>query len=158
MDRNLALELVRVTEAAALSSGRWVGKGDKIAADRAATEANRNLVTSSPLIYLVKDMSERDRTRSARLLRYVYLADGRLVEAELVAGGWAAPVEYPPDVRFAKTFRQFDVQAAKRRTGFWSPIATAGSAARCQTRAVSSSAAEVRSVVMAAWSAVAEAL
>ena len=39
MDRNLALELVRVTEAAALSCGRWVGKGDKMSADEAATEA-----------------------------------------------------------------------------------------------------------------------
>lgn len=36
MDRNLALELVRVTEAAALASSRRVGKGDKVAADDAA--------------------------------------------------------------------------------------------------------------------------
>lgn len=41
MDRNLALELVRVTEAAALACGRWVGKGDKMSADQAATEAMR---------------------------------------------------------------------------------------------------------------------
>lgn len=41
MDRNLALEFVRVTEAAALSSGRWVGRGDRHAADQAATEAMR---------------------------------------------------------------------------------------------------------------------
>jgi endonuclease YncB( thermonuclease family) len=86
---------------------------------QAATEANRALVTSAPL-YLVKDVSERDRTQSARLLRYVYLADGRLVEGELVAGGWAAPVEYPPDVKFAKLFRQLAVQAARQRLGFWS--------------------------------------
>lgn len=46
MDRNLALELVRVTEAAALSSGRWVGKGNKVAADRAATEAMRRSLES----------------------------------------------------------------------------------------------------------------
>ena len=46
MDRNLALELVRVTEAAALSCGRWVGKGDKHAADRAATEAMRRSLES----------------------------------------------------------------------------------------------------------------
>lgn len=41
MDRNLALELVRVTEAAALACGRWVGKGDKQAADAAAVDAMR---------------------------------------------------------------------------------------------------------------------
>jgi fructose-1,6-bisphosphatase II len=37
-DRNLALELVRVTEAAALQAARWIGKGDKIAADQAAVD------------------------------------------------------------------------------------------------------------------------
>lgn len=46
MDRNLALELVRVTEAAALSCGRWVGKGNKTSADRAATEAMRRSLES----------------------------------------------------------------------------------------------------------------
>ncbi|MBE0598100.1 MAG: class II fructose-bisphosphatase, partial [Desulfuromonadales bacterium] len=46
MDRNLALELVRVTEAAALACGRWVGKGDKHAADEAATNAMRRCLDS----------------------------------------------------------------------------------------------------------------
>ena len=40
-DRNLALELVRVTEAAAMGAGRWVGRGDKNAADQAAVDAMR---------------------------------------------------------------------------------------------------------------------
>jgi fructose-1,6-bisphosphatase II len=40
-DRNLALELVRVTEAAALAAGRWIGRGDKNAADGAAVDAMR---------------------------------------------------------------------------------------------------------------------
>ncbi|MGH2586705.1 MAG: class II fructose-bisphosphatase [Dehalococcoidia bacterium] len=41
MERNLALELVRVTEAAAMSAARWMGRGDKIAADQAAVDAMR---------------------------------------------------------------------------------------------------------------------
>ncbi|BAS29234.1 fructose 1,6-bisphosphatase [Limnochorda pilosa] len=41
LDRNLALELSRVTEAAALAAGRWMGRGDKEAVDRAAVEAMR---------------------------------------------------------------------------------------------------------------------
>jgi fructose-1,6-bisphosphatase II len=45
-DRNLALELVRVTEAAALAAGRWVGRGDKNAADRAAVDAMRAMLDS----------------------------------------------------------------------------------------------------------------
>jgi fructose-1,6-bisphosphatase II len=40
-DRNLALELVRVTEAAALAAGRWMGRGDKESADKAAVDAMR---------------------------------------------------------------------------------------------------------------------
>jgi fructose-1,6-bisphosphatase II len=46
MDRNLALEFVRVTEAAALASGRWIGRGDKNAADQAAVSAMRQAFNS----------------------------------------------------------------------------------------------------------------
>jgi fructose-1,6-bisphosphatase II len=45
-DRNLALELVRVTEAAAMAAGRWVGRGDKNGADQAAVNAMRQLVST----------------------------------------------------------------------------------------------------------------
>src|SRR6266581_4240955 len=43
-DRNLALELVRVTEAAAMAAGRWIGRGDKNAADQAAVDAMRSML------------------------------------------------------------------------------------------------------------------
>ncbi|MGI8882558.1 MAG: class II fructose-bisphosphatase [Jatrophihabitans sp.] len=43
-DRNLALELVRVTEAAAMAGGRWVGRGDKNGGDGAAVDAMRALI------------------------------------------------------------------------------------------------------------------
>lgn len=42
MDRNLALEFVRVTEAAAIAAAEWVGRGDKNAADQAAVDAMRS--------------------------------------------------------------------------------------------------------------------
>ncbi|MGH9026863.1 MAG: class II fructose-bisphosphatase [Acidimicrobiia bacterium] len=45
-DRNLAMELVRVTEAAALAAGRWMGRGDKEAADQAAVDAMRLVLNS----------------------------------------------------------------------------------------------------------------
>ena len=44
-DRNLAMELVRVTEAAAMAAARWVGRGDKNGADGAAVNAMRTLVS-----------------------------------------------------------------------------------------------------------------
>src|SRR5512144_1543416 len=45
-DRNLAMELVRVTEAAAMAAGRWVGRGDKDGADGVAVNAMRVLTST----------------------------------------------------------------------------------------------------------------
>jgi fructose-1,6-bisphosphatase II len=52
-DRNLAIELVRVTEAAALAAARWMGRGDKEAADQAAVDAMRLLMNTVPMDGLV---------------------------------------------------------------------------------------------------------
>jgi fructose-1,6-bisphosphatase II len=46
VDRNLALELVRVTEAAAMAAGRWVGRGDKNGADAVAVNAMRVMIST----------------------------------------------------------------------------------------------------------------
>jgi fructose-1,6-bisphosphatase II len=45
-DRNLALELVRVTESAAMGAARWIGRGDKNAADRAAVDMMRRMINT----------------------------------------------------------------------------------------------------------------
>src|SRR5688500_11830141 len=52
-DRNLALELVRVTEAAALAASRWAGRGDKNGADGAAVDAMRVVLQSVPMDGLI---------------------------------------------------------------------------------------------------------
>ncbi|GLY09000.1 class II fructose-bisphosphatase [Pseudobacillus badius] len=49
MERSLSMELVRVTEAAALSSARWMGRGQKMEADDAATTAMRNVFDTIPM-------------------------------------------------------------------------------------------------------------
>ena len=49
MERSLSMELVRVTELAALSSARWVGRGMKNEADHAATEAMRKMFDTIPM-------------------------------------------------------------------------------------------------------------
>lgn len=49
LDRNLGLDLVRVTEAAAMAAGRWVGRGDKDGGDGAAVDAMRRLINSIPM-------------------------------------------------------------------------------------------------------------
>jgi fructose-1,6-bisphosphatase II len=49
MERSLSMELIRVTEAAALSSARWMGRGDKESADGAATSAMRDVFDTVPM-------------------------------------------------------------------------------------------------------------
>ncbi|WP_096185895.1 class II fructose-bisphosphatase [Evansella halocellulosilytica] len=49
MERSLSMELVRVTEAAALASARWMGRGNKESADQAATEAMRDVFDTVPM-------------------------------------------------------------------------------------------------------------
>ena len=48
-DRNLALELIRVTESAAMAAGRWIGRGDKISADQAAVDGMRLMLDTTSM-------------------------------------------------------------------------------------------------------------
>jgi fructose-1,6-bisphosphatase II len=52
-DRNIAMEFVRATEAGALAAARWMGRGDKKAADGAAVEAMRSLLNTVPMTGVV---------------------------------------------------------------------------------------------------------
>ena len=65
-DRNLALELVRTTEAAAMAASRWMGRGDKNAADHAAVEAMRAVLHSVSMNVLVSTKSFEYLARSKR--------------------------------------------------------------------------------------------
>lgn len=86
-----------------------------------ATDANRQLVEDQTVI-MVKDVSETDRY--GRLLRYVYLADGTFVNAELVRQGYAQVATFPPDVRHQALFVQLQQEARNAGFGLWSQTAT----------------------------------
>ena len=63
VQRNLALELVRVTEAAALAAAKWLGKGDKNAADKAAVDMMRRVLNTTRMDgVIVIGEGERDLT------------------------------------------------------------------------------------------------
>jgi len=83
-----------------------------------ATEANRQLVENK-IVYLEKDVSETDRY--GRLLRYVFLADGTFVNAELVRLGYAQSVTYAPDVRHQNLFLKMQQEAMEAERGLWGP-------------------------------------
>src|SRR5947209_3892899 len=74
-DRNLALELVRVTEAAAMAAGRWVGRGDKNAADQAAVDAMRALLDSVSMDGVVV-IGEGEKDEAPMLFNGESIGDG----------------------------------------------------------------------------------
>jgi len=75
-----------------------------------ATAANAALV-SGQTVRMVRDVSQTDQYD--RLLRYVYVGD-TFVNGALVAGGWAAAVDYPPDTAMSGTLHDLMAQAAGR--------------------------------------------
>jgi endonuclease YncB( thermonuclease family) len=87
-----------------------------------AAAANAKLVEDQT-VYLEKDVSETDSYD--RLLRYVYLADGTFVSAELVRLGLARAKAYPPDTKFQDVFEQAQLEAQGAEVGIWKPIPTA---------------------------------
>ncbi len=74
-DRNLALELVRVTEAAALAAARWVGRGEKESADGAAVDAMRLLMDTVPMDGVVV-IGEGEKDEAPMLFNGEEIGDG----------------------------------------------------------------------------------
>jgi fructose-1,6-bisphosphatase II len=82
-DRNLALELVRVTEAAAMQAARWIGRGDKNAADQAAVDGMHHVLAT------------------VRMDGIVVIGEGEKDEAPMLANGEAVGDGTPPEVDIA---------------------------------------------------------
>ena len=74
-DRNLALELVRVTEAGALAAGRWVGRGEKESADGAAVDAMRLMLDTVPMDGIVV-IGEGEKDEAPMLYNGEEIGDG----------------------------------------------------------------------------------
>ena len=99
MDRNLALEMVRVTETAALSSARMMGRGDRKAADQAAVDAMRRAFDSVEIKgTVVIGKAERDEAP----MLYI---------GERVGSGWQHPDHHAPRGRHCR-----------RSTGRYQPV------------------------------------
>ena len=81
-DRNLALELVRVTEAAAMAAARWVGFGDKNGADGAAVNAMRQLVQSVSMHGVVV-IGEGEKDDAPMLFNGEHIGDGSGPEVDV---------------------------------------------------------------------------
>jgi fructose-1,6-bisphosphatase II len=81
-DRNLALELVRVTEAAAMAAGRWVGRGDKNGGDGAAVDAMRKLIGTVSMRGVVV-IGEGEKDQAPMLYNGEHVGDGTGPECDV---------------------------------------------------------------------------
>jgi fructose-1,6-bisphosphatase II len=81
-DRNLALELVRVTEAAAMGAGRWIGRGDKIAADQAAVDGMRAILDTVAMAGTVV-IGEGEKDEAPMLFNGEAVGDGTGPEVDV---------------------------------------------------------------------------
>ena len=81
-DRNLALELVRVTEAAAMGAARWVGRGDKNAADQAAVDLMRLMINTVSMAGVVV-IGEGEKDEAPMLYNGEHVGDGHGPEVDV---------------------------------------------------------------------------
>src|SRR3954447_15810634 len=81
-DRNLALELVRVTEAAAMAAARWVGRGDKNGADQVAVNAMRVMISTVGMRGLVV-IGEGEKDNAPMLYNGERVGDGTGPECDV---------------------------------------------------------------------------
>ena len=81
-DRNLALELVRVTEAAAMAAGRWVGRGDKNGADGVAVNAMRVMIATVGMSGVVV-IGEGEKDHAPMLFNGEKVGDGSGPECDV---------------------------------------------------------------------------
>jgi fructose-1,6-bisphosphatase II len=81
-DRNLALDLVRVTEAAAMGAGRWIGRGDKIAADQGAVDGMRAMLDTVQMDGVVV-IGEGEKDEAPMLYNGEHVGDGTGPEVDV---------------------------------------------------------------------------
>ena len=111
--RNLALEIVRVTEAAALASGRWMGRGEKEKADNAAVEAMR-LILSSVSMDGVIVIGEGEKDNAPMLFNGEHVGNGSAPEVDVAVD----PVDGTTPLAFGRTNSIATVSIAPRGTMF----------------------------------------
>jgi fructose-1,6-bisphosphatase II len=81
-DRNLAMEIVRVTEAAAIAASRWMGRGDKNGADGAAVDAMRFALSTVPMDGIVV-IGEGEKDEAPMLFNGEHIGDGSPPEVDI---------------------------------------------------------------------------
>lgn len=87
-----------------------------------ASARTKALLPPGTVVELVRDVSETDRF--GRLLRYIYLPDGRMLNEVLVAEGFATLATYPPDIAEVDRIRAAQTAARDAGRGLWGACAS----------------------------------
>jgi micrococcal nuclease len=82
-----------------------------------AKEFTKSLVKPGDKVYLEFDVQQRDRY--GRLLAYVYLKDGRMLNKEIICNGYAMPLTVPPNVKYQEEFKKCYQEAREKGLGLW---------------------------------------
>ncbi len=82
-----------------------------------ASEFTKRLIPPGTVVYLETDVQLHDRY--GRLLAYVYLPDGRMLNEVLVEEGYATVYTFPPNVKYAERFVELQRKAMRERRGLW---------------------------------------
>lgn len=82
-----------------------------------ATLHLKSLVPEGSKVYLEFDVEPRDRY--GRYLAYIFLPDGSMLNELIVRNGYASPMTYPPNVKYAELFREAYQFARNNQTGLW---------------------------------------
>ena len=97
---------------------RSLGDAEKvIELGQKAKEFTKSLVKPGDKVYLEFDVQQRDRY--GRLLAYVYLKDGRMLNKEIICNGYAMPLTVPPNVKYQEEFRKCYQYAREKGLGLW---------------------------------------
>jgi micrococcal nuclease len=82
-----------------------------------AKEFTKSLVKPGGKIHLEFDVQQRDRY--GRLLAYVHLKDGRMLNKEIICNGYATPLIVPPNVKYKEEFKKCYQEAKEKGLGLW---------------------------------------
>ncbi|WP_457600630.1 thermonuclease family protein [Hydrogenivirga sp.] len=82
-----------------------------------ASAFTKRLIPPGTVVYLETDVQVHDRY--GRLLAYVYLPDGRMLNEVLVEEGYATVYTFPPNVKYAERFVELQRKAMKEGRGLW---------------------------------------
>jgi micrococcal nuclease len=117
LDGRATLRLIGVDTPETVAPGQPVGCFGPEAS------ANTKQLLEGRTVLLEKDVSETDRFQ--RLLRYVYLDDGRMVNEVIVRDGYAQVATFPPDVKYQQRFLIAQTEARNANRGLWGKCAGA---------------------------------